>query len=381
MDGHGRLEACADVDGNSMDDISKAISELISPAAIETLLRIAIIVIVAFVVQLIGGRAIRKSVQAVTSRAPSHRPGQLRGADDEKLASTLMEDRQRQRAHALGSLAKNALTIIVWAAALLTIMGTLGVNLAPILASGAVVSAVIGFGAQSYIADYLNGISMIFEDQLGIGDTVDMGGIVLGEVEETALRYTRIRDFWGVVWYVRNGQIQSVANQSQGWTYSLVEIPVPYDEDLNKVQQVIDATGKDMGSDPQYNGVLLGAPYYSNVTELTATAVKVRINTKIVPNGNQWFAGRVIRQRMKEALDAAGIRIPLEGMQVRTFQAGTQEVPPPPPSTPHQDLPTTRDFATGHADDNDPAKSTASAPPAPTPHRLIAEDDSGETRP
>jgi len=314
-----------------MSDIQELIQDIFAADLTGVILRIVIILIIAFVAQWIGGRAIRRSVLAVTSRAPKRRAGQLRGVDDDELATTLMEDRQGQRAHALGSLAKNALTIIIWVIAVMMILSTLGVNIAPIIASGAVISAVLGFGAQTYIADYLNGISMIFEDQMGIGDTVELGGIVLGEVEETALRYTRIRDFWGVVWYVRNGQIQSVANQSQGWTYSLVEIPVPYDEDLTKVQQVVDAVGKEMGEDPQYNGVLLGAPYYSNVTELTATSVVVRVNTKIVPNGNQWYAGRAIRQRMKEGLDAAGIRIPYDGIQVRTFQAGVQEVPPKPP--------------------------------------------------
>jgi|TARA_B100001093_G_scaffold380378_1_gene365798 small conductance mechanosensitive channel len=314
-----------------MSDIQELIQDIFAAGPTGVVLRVVIILIIAFVAQWIGGRAIRRSVLAVTSRAPKRRVGQLRGVDDNELATTLMEDRQGQRAHALGSLAKNALTIIIWVIAVMMILSTLGVNIAPIIASGAVISAVLGFGAQTYIADYLNGISMIFEDQMGIGDTVELGGIVLGEVEETALRYTRIRDFWGVVWYVRNGQIQSVANQSQGWTYSLIEIPVPYDEDLTKVQQVVDAVGKEMGEDPQYNGVLLGAPYYSNVTELTATSVVVRVNTKIVPNGNQWYAGRAIRQRMKEGLDAAGIRIPYDGIQVRTFQAGVQEVPPRPP--------------------------------------------------
>jgi len=314
-----------------MSDIQELIQDIFAADLTGVILRIVIILIIAFVAQWIGGRAIRRSVLAVTSRAPKRRAGQLRGVEDDELATTLMEDRQGQRAHALGSLAKNALTIIIWVIAVMMILSTLGVNIAPIIASGAVISAVLGFGAQTYIADYLNGISMIFEDQMGIGDTVELGGIVLGEVEETALRYTRIRDFWGVVWYVRNGQIQSVANQSQGWTYSLIEIPVPYDEDLTKVQQVVDAVGKEMGEDPQYNGVLLGAPYYSNVTELTATSVVVRVNTKIVPNGNQWYAGRAIRQRMKEGLDAAGIRIPYDGIQVRTFQAGVQEVPPKPP--------------------------------------------------
>ena len=350
-----------------MSDIQDLIQDIFAAGPTGVILRIVIILIIAFVAQWIGGRAIRRSVLAVTSRAPKRRAGQLRGVEDDELATTLMEDRQGQRAHALGSLAKNALTIIIWAIAVMMILSTLGVNIAPIIASGAVISAVLGFGAQTYIADYLNGISMIFEDQMGIGDTVELGGIVLGEVEETALRYTRIRDFWGVVWYVRNGQIQSVANQSQGWTYSLVEIPVPYDEDLTKVQQVVDAVGKDMGEDPQYNGVLLGAPYYSNVTELTATSVVVRVNTKIVPNGNQWYAGRVIRQRMKEGLDAAGIRIPYDGIQVRTFQAGVQEVPPKPPG----DSSTSTPQATGQA-------TKAAPPPAGT---ISADDDPGEARP
>ena len=340
-----------------MSDLQEFIQDIFAAGPTGVILRVVIILVIAFVAQWAGGRAIRRSVLAVTSRAPKRRVGQLRGVEDDELATTLMEDRQGQRAHALGSLAKNALTIIIWVIAVMMILSTLGVNIAPIIASGAVISAVLGFGAQTYIADYLNGISMIFEDQMGIGDTVELGGIVLGEVEETALRYTRIRDFWGVVWYVRNGQIQSVANQSQGWTYSLIEIPVPYDEDLTRVQQVVDAVGQEMGEDPQYNGVLLGAPYYSNVTELTATSVVVRVNTKIVPNGNQWYAGRAIRQRMKEGLDAAGIRIPYDGIQVRTFQAGVQEVPPKPPG--------------------DSGEST----PQATGEQLNADDNPGEARP
>ena len=350
-----------------MSDIQTFIQDMFAAGLTGAVLRILIILIIAFVAQWIGGRAIRRSVLAVTSRAPKRRAGQLRGVEDDELATTLMQDRQGQRAHALGSLAKNALTIIIWGIAVMMILSTLGVNIAPIIASGAVISAILGFGAQTYIADYLNGISMIFEDQMGIGDTVELGGIVLGEVEETALRYTRIRDFWGVVWYVRNGQIQSVANQSQGWTYSLVEIPVPYDEDLTKVQQVVDAVGKEMGEDPQYNGVLLGAPYYSNVTELTATSVVVRVNTKIVPNGNQWYAGRAIRQRMKEGLDAADIRIPYDGIQVRTFQAGVQEVPPKPPSDSGGSTPQ----ATGQA-------TKAAPPPERTPN---TDEHPGEARP
>jgi moderate conductance mechanosensitive channel len=317
-----------------MNDFTRTVDDILANIPLERVVQVATVIVIALVVQFVGGRAIHKSVSAITKRARHVRTAQLRGADDRQLAQTLMEDRQRQRATALGSLAKSALTIAVWVIAVLVILSTLGINITPLLASAGVIGAVIGFGAQTYVADYLAGISMIFEDQLGIGDTVELGGTVLGEVEETALRYTRVRDYWGVVWYVRNGTINYVANQSQGWTYSTLEIPVPYEEDLAKVQQVIDATGKEMGEDPTYDGILLGNPTYSAVTEITPTSVIVRVNTKIVPDGNQWYAGRVIRQKMKEALDAAGIRIPYDGLQVRTIQAGASAAPTPPKDAP-----------------------------------------------
>jgi small conductance mechanosensitive channel len=251
------------------------------------------------------------------------------------MAQALMTERQNQRAHSLGSLARSALAITVWAVAIMTILSIAGINVAPLLASAGVLGVVLGFGAQTLVADYLAGIAMIFEDQLGIGDTIDLG-VVLGEVEEVALRYTRVRDSWGVVWYVRNGTIQYVANQSQGWTYALVEIPVPYNEDLEKVQQVIDAAGKEMLEDPDYNVMLLGAPYYSALQEVTATSAIIRVNTKVVPDGNQWYAARVIRQQMKQALDDAGIRIPLDGIEIRTVQAQAAARPGRAPSAERQ---------------------------------------------
>lgn len=338
-----------------MPDVAQEFDDLLSSIPLERIVQVATIIIIAFIVQFVGGRAIRKSVATVTKRARHVRTAQLRGADDRQLAQTLMEDRQRQRATALGSLAKSALTIAVWVVAVLVILSTLGINVTPLLASAGVVGAVIGFGAQTYVADYLAGISMIFEDQLGIGDTVELGGTVLGEVEETALRYTRVRDYWGVVWYVRNGTINYVANQSQGWTYSTLEIPVPYDEDLATVQKVIDEAGKRMGEDPEYDGILLGNPTYSAITEITPTSVIVRVNTKIVPDGNQWYAGRMIRQRMKEALDAAGIRIPFDSLQVRTIQANasTTEGQPTNNSTKHSTEPPLPETPAGRTDNSD----------------------------
>ena len=330
-----------------MDKVLADLSDVFNGLPVENLLRVIVVLVIALVVQIVGSRAIQRFVKTFAKRAPKLRPGQLRGADDHDLAASLMADRQQQRAHALGSLAKSALAIFIWTVAIVTILAIMGINVGPLLASAGVATAVIGFGAQQYIADYLAGISMIFEDQLGIGDTVNLGGTVLGEVEETALRYTRVRDYWGSVWYVRNGTINYVQNQSQGWYYSLIEIPVPYDSDLAHVEQVINTAGAAMGADPTYNGILLGAPTYSAVESMNATSVVVRVNTKIVPNGNQWYAGRVIRQEMKQALDAAGIHIPLEGIQIRNVPVTAEVTNAPSTTAPAQ--------APGHTPPPEPA--------------------------
>lgn len=111
---------------------------------------------------------------------------------------------------------------------------------------------------------------------------------------------------------------EMATNQSKGWTWSLVRLPVPYDADLRQVEAIINATGKSLGQDPQYKEVFLDNPYFSNVEELRANAVVLRVNTKIHGNENQWWATRIVQQAMKEALDQNGIRIPFEAIEVET---------------------------------------------------------------
>jgi small-conductance mechanosensitive channel len=130
--------------------------------------------------------------------------------------------RREQRAKAIGSVLDSSVTIFVSALTVLLVLGELGVNLAPVLASAGVAGIALGFGAQELVRDFMSGIAMIMEDQYGVGDyvkfsTADDDGIwVEGTIELVALRTTKIRDADGLVWYVRNGEVQKVGNQSQG---------------------------------------------------------------------------------------------------------------------------------------------------------------------
>lgn len=277
--------------------------------------RIALILLIAFIISSIAGRLISRLVRRTVSRGGQLDRKALRNLEDsEELSESLLENRVAQRAYALGALARSAVVITVWSVAILMVLSEVGLNIGPVLTSAGVLGVVIGFGAQTLVADYLAGIAMTLEDQLGVGDVVDCG-VVLGTVEDVTLRYTRIRDFFGVVWYVRNGTIAYIANQSQGWTYGIVDIALPYDSDLKKVAQVVNDSGKEMALDHSLDDVLIDPPVYAGLEDARGDAVVIRVMAKVVPD-QQFIAARVMRERIKGALDAAGIHIPLAQMQI-----------------------------------------------------------------
>ena len=278
-------------------------------------LRIVLIIIIALVATKVSTMAIRKLVAKATSRATKIHVADLRNLNDsEEVSDQLLENRVSQRAHALGTLGHSIAVIGIWSISTMMIMAELGINVGPLLASAGILGVVLGFGAQTLVADYLAGISMTLEDQLGVGDVVDCG-IVLGTVDEVALRYTRIRDFYGVLWYVRNGTISFVANQSQGWTYAIVDIALKYNADLANVRQVINEEGQHIALDSSYDTVFMDPPEYAGLQDVRGDAVVVRVMAKVVPD-QQFVGARLLRERVKSALDNAGLHIPLTQMQI-----------------------------------------------------------------
>lgn len=277
---------------------------------IGTPLRIAIILVVAIVLQLILIKTIRRVVRRTAKKARNERLGQNRKmARTAELSSMLLNERTEQRSEAIGSLLTSVVSIVIWTIAILMILPLLGVNVAPILASAGVLGVALGFGAQQMVRDYLAGIFLIIEDQFGVGDVVDVGPAI-GTVEQVTLRYTRLRDATGVVWYVQNGEILRVANRSQGWTMAIVDIPVAYDEDLEKVRMIVDRVAEDMDSDPTYDDMLLSTPMYAGVESVSGEAVFIRVSAKSAPE-KQIPLARELRERMKLAFDRAGIKVPV----------------------------------------------------------------------
>lgn len=326
-----------DLQNLTWDDVFKAF--------IGTPLTIAIIILFAVVFWLICRKIINKVTQNLVAKAEADRATiARRTSSTSDLQQVLMSQRRRQRAEALASLLRSVVTVCIAGVTILLVLAQLNINITPLLASAGVVGLALGFGAQSMVKDYLSGISMILEDQYGVGDVVDLGPVV-GTVEDVTLRITRVRDMSGVVWYVRNGEVLRVANRSQGWTMAVVDMPIGYDEDLERVRELVEAVAVDMDDDPQYDDMLLDKPTYAGVESVTGEAVTIRVIAKAAPE-KQIPVTRILRERLKLTFDRAGIRMPL----APASPAAAPDAAPTPPSSPTPPppgQPPTKTYGTG----------------------------------
>lgn len=239
-------------------------------------------------------------------RAPT-RPALLRPLRDRAASPASLRrtaERRQQRAQTIGSVLKSTVSILllIWVA--LTALGTLGVNIAPFIASAGVVGLAIGFGAQNLVRDFVTGVFMLLEDQYGVGDTVDLGAVT-GEVQGVGLRITTVRDIDGTLWYVRNGEIARVGNMSQDYAVARVEVPLALTADVDRAERIAVEAAEGAIADPSLSGKVLGQPQMLGVQEWSPDLVKLRMTLKTRPNA-QWSVQRRLRREILRAYDAHG---------------------------------------------------------------------------
>ncbi|TDD46709.1 mechanosensitive ion channel family protein [Nonomuraea terrae] len=265
---------------------------------------IILILFLGFVLRKVAHRVITKVVNraamggSLTSR---FRKGVTVGGVD-----ALLNERRRQRAETMGSVLKSVASIVILGTAVLTVLDRLTIPIAPLLTSVGILGVAVGFGAQELVKDFIAGMFMLLEDQYGVGDVIDVGPAV-GTVEAVTLRITRLRDVDGRVWYVRNGTITRVGNESQGWSRAYMDVPVPYDADLVSVRAVLENVAEEIWADTEFReSKIVEAPQVFGVEQLSDSSLVFRISAKTVPAA-QAEVSRELRLRVKTALDDAGI--------------------------------------------------------------------------
>ncbi|MBR7830981.1 mechanosensitive ion channel family protein [Actinospica sp. MGRD01-02] len=266
-------------------------------------LKILGIILVCVLLRKFIARTINKVVRHAAQVAESRAGRMLEGSG---LVAT---ERARQRTQAIGSVLRSVSSTVIFSVGTLMIISVLQISITPLLASVSAVGVAVGLGAKDVITDFLAGITMIFEDQYGVGDVIDTG-LASGTVIEVGLRVTKLRDVDGQIWYVRNGSISRVGNKSQGWGRAVVDVPVGYGADLGRVQEVLSVMAEEMYADKDWRPKFLDEqpPQVLGIENLDGGAVVIRVQARTAPQKN-FEVTRELRHRIKLALDTAGIEV------------------------------------------------------------------------
>jgi small conductance mechanosensitive channel len=266
------------------------------------------IVVIGLVAQLVFHRLIDRLVRRAEDGVLPDRLSQV-GMGRTSATTPPGSTRRVQRAKTMGSLLKSITSGVIAAIVVTMALAELGFDIGPVLASAGILGVALGFGSQTLVKDFLSGIFMIFEDQYGVGDVVNLGEGLSGTVEAVSLRVTRVRDTNGTVWYVRNGELLRVGNMSQNWARTVLDVQVSSREDLARVRRVVQEVAEDLWRDEEFDGVVIEEPEIWGVEAVTPDATTLRLTLKTAPM-EQWRVGRVLRERIKARFDHEGIQAP-----------------------------------------------------------------------
>ncbi len=241
------------------------------------------------------------------------------------LAARSPSREEQKRIETLARVIRHAVSLTLIVVAVLVGLNTIGVSIAPILGAAGVAGVAIGFGAQSLVKDFFSGMFLLLENQIRVGDVVEIAGKT-GVVEELTLRRTKLRSFDGAVHYVSNGLITTVSNFSTEFAFAVADVSVSYREDLDHVYSVMRATAAELREDAGFQASIIDALEIAGVEQLADSAIVVRCRMKTVP-AEQWKVRREFLKRLKFAFDREGISIPFpHRMLVQEPLAGREAV-------------------------------------------------------
>ncbi len=270
-------------------------------------MRITLIVLAAIVVQFVASTFIRRVRKFIAARK-----------DDAD---------QARRVETLGRVLRYIAMVVITLIAGMLVLDELGISVAPVLATAGVAGLAVGFGAQSLIKDYFNGVFLLLEDQVRQGDIVNIGGEG-GLVEEVTLRYVRLRNFDGHVFYVPNGEIKLVKNLTRDFAQAVIRVGIAYREDVEEALAVMREVGKAMRADPVFGERIADDVEIVGVDAWGDSSVDLICRLKVVPPIQQFSVRREYLKRLKKAYDERGIEIPFPHLTVYAGEGKDGSAPP-----------------------------------------------------
>ncbi|MGB4136947.1 MAG: mechanosensitive ion channel domain-containing protein [Microbacterium sp.] len=288
----------------------------------EKLLSIAIILAVCITLSFVLRVVIRRVVRHIVDNAKN----KAQVSDTVALErSPLAQMRLVQRTRTLGTILQNIVNVILVIVALVLIVRAIDESvLGSLTLITAAVGAGLGFGAQNIVKDVFNGMFIVAEDQIGIGDVVDLG-LASGVVEYVSVRITQVRDVNGTLWYVRNGEITRIGNMSQGWARAITDVGLPRDAPVDRVEQALLEAANSLASDPRWRTRVVEMPELWGLESITGDTIVMRVVIKTRANAKDDVA-QELRLRIKQAVEDLGLPAPELAAVYPTGPEGSRRV-------------------------------------------------------
>jgi small conductance mechanosensitive channel len=213
-----------------------------------------------------------------------------------------------RRIDTVGSAFRYFAAVVVALVAGTLVLGELGISVTPILATAGVAGIAIGFGAQTLIKDYFTGFFILLEDQVREGDVVEVAGKV-GQAEEVTLRYIRLRDFDGFVYFVPNSEVRVVVNRTRGFAHAVIDAVIKSSQKVEDAFALMREVGRELRQDPKYGPSILGDVEIAGIERWEHTGLYLRCRLKVLPL-EQWNVRGEFLRRLKTAFEASGIQSP-----------------------------------------------------------------------
>ena len=228
--------------------------------------------------------------------------GKMASLQEKRLPSGMRAQQVRTLAAVINSVG----VFVVMFVSTLMILGALGLNLGPLLASAGIVGLAIGFGAQTLVKDVINGFFILLENQYDVGDTVRIAG-VKGTVENMSLRHTTLRDEDGTIHIVPNSAILIVSNTTRDWSQLTLKVVVANSDPSDRIVALLKQLGEEIRHDPAYADDIVSEIQVPGIDRIGNGEAEYLMLIKTRPS-KQYGVSRELRRRIKECFHKNNIQ-------------------------------------------------------------------------
>lgn len=287
-------------------DIHRLLDEMLSASLFKGILHIVVILALTWIALRLTKRISARLIHLITRQKE--------------------DDEFQKRTQTILNVIRYSIIFVIIAISGITILREVGIDIGPILATAGIGGLAIGFGAQSLVKDVISGFFILLQDQMRVGDVVEIGGKG-GAVERIDLKTTVLRDLAGNVHYIPNGQINVVTNMTKEYSRYVFDIGVAYREDVDEVMRVIAEIDEEMRSDPEFKDDIIEPIEVLGVDRFADSAIIIKARTTTLPS-KQWRVAREFNRRIKRRFDELKIEIPFSHITLYMGEGKDGKAPP-----------------------------------------------------